>query len=114
MNNGFSVPAQLMGVNLKADKSVGLRFTTGELTSEEKVSISDYQLEAGWLLFAENPIKDEEIPKELAETGQKTQSKRLRDVLFVLWKQNGEQGAFQNFYNEKMEKLINLIKDKLE
>lgn len=111
---GFTVPSQLMGITFKSDKSVSLRFSTGELTSEEKVSISDYQLTQGWLLFSENPIQEEEIPKELAETGQKTSSQRLRAVIFLLWKQRGSEGDFSHFYASQMEHLIDLYKEKLE
>ena len=111
---GFTVPSQLLGITFKADKSVSLRFATGELTSEEKVAISDHQLSQGWLLYSENPIQEEEIPKRMADTGGKTASQRLRGVMFLNWKQHGEKGVFQNYYNEKMEKLIDLYKEKLD
>jgi len=43
----------------------------------------------------------------------KTKSQRLRNVLYILWKQEGE-GEFKEFYANRMEKLITKIKDRLE
>lgn len=51
-----------------------------------------------------------EIKSEL-ET--KTQSSRLRAVLFVAWKQGGEKGVFADFYRQKMEAFINDVKSNL-
>jgi len=112
--SGFTCSAQLMGITLKVDRSASLRFTTGELASEEKVEISNHQLNSGWLLFSENPIQEEEIPKELADTGQKTSSQRLRAVIYLLWKQRGSEGDFSHFYASQMEHLIDIYKQKLE
>jgi len=49
------------------------------------------------------------------ELDSKTPSQRLRGVLFIWWKQSGEQGQFEDFYRNKMEEFINYIKqEKLE
>lgn len=48
-----------------------------------------------------------------AEFETKTPSQRLRGVLYVLWEQTGKSGDFETFYRQKMEGLINLIKNKL-
>lgn len=44
----------------------------------------------------------------------KTSSHRLRDVLYVLWKQLGEKGDFNSYYQGMMDKVINHFKEKLE
>jgi meiotically up-regulated gene 157 (Mug157) protein len=38
----------------------------------------------------------------------------LRAVLFILWRQAGEQDNFETYYNQTMEKLIELYKSKIE
>lgn len=48
------------------------------------------------------------------ERGEKTPSQRIRAVLFLLWKQEGEQGTFDAFYNAKCEKIIEHLKSKLD
>lgn len=53
-------------------------------------------------------LKSEEVPG-------KTPSKRLRNVLYVLWKQENEpEGAYEPYYMKTMERLINHFKDKLD
>ena len=59
-------------------------------------------------------IMAEIVPLEAAEDKTKTPSKRLRATLYVLWQQTGEQGDFEVFYREKMEKLIDFVKNKLD
>lgn len=43
----------------------------------------------------------------------KTKSERLRGVLFVLWKEKGGEGDFDAFYRTQMEKIIDIIKSKI-
>ena len=69
----------------------------------------------GWLLFSPNTIQEENIPDEKAELDEgKSPSKRLRSVLFILWKQRGKQGDFETYYRAQIERLIDQIKEKLE
>ena len=44
----------------------------------------------------------------------KTQSQRLRNVIFILWKQEGEKGDFKTFYKQKTEEIIQHFKNKLD
>ena len=110
-----SVPAQVVNMNPKADRSWKLVFETRELKGDEvKILADNYQGE-GWLLFKPNgTIAIEEVPKDIAESGTKSQSQRLRDVIFVLWKQKGGEGDFETFYRVTLEKLIEFIKSKLQ
>lgn len=56
------------------------------------------------------------VPEQKASSGVKAKSpsQRLRNTIFVLWKQKGERGDFESFYDSIMEQLIENIKDKLE
>jgi len=71
----------------------------------------------GWLCFAPNP-DDIEIPDEEAHLDEKSPSERLRSVLFVWFNQevkNGKYvGLFETFRREKMEKIIEGVKSKLD
>lgn len=102
-------------MNPKADRSWKLVFETRELKGEEvKILADNYQGE-GWLLFKPNgTIAEEEVPQDIADSGAKSQSRRLRDVIFVLWKQKGGKGDFETFYRVYLEKLIEYTKSKLE
>lgn len=44
----------------------------------------------------------------------KTQSQRLRAVLFRQWEQWGSVGEFDTFYRNEMKRIIDQEKDKLE
>ena len=111
----IQVPAQVVGMNPKADKSWKLVFETRELMGEEvKLLVDTFQGE-GWLVFKPNSdgVAVEEVPKDIADSGAKSQSKRLRDVIFVYWKQQGGKGDFETFYRVTLEKLIDYVKSKL-
>ena len=98
----------------KVDKSLSFTTHTPELTSKEKATFMDLQGASVAMLIEpldETPKGIEKIDKDL-ET--KTKSQRLRSVLYVYWKQTGQKDSkFEDFYNEKMEKLIEHYKSKL-
>ena len=110
----FLLPATLQRVYRKADRSVKLTFETNlEISPAEFAAMDAAHTLDGWLHFAPNKESAQVVPGEKAETGSKTPSQRLRGVLFVLWEQQGKEGDFEQYYKSKMEKLINIIKDKL-
>lgn len=108
------VPAILTGFRLLKDGGVGLSFSTQELTSEEKLVLGSFHQKFGGLAFRENELTPEDIPTEDADFEGKTPSKRLRAVLFVLWKQQGATGDFEDYYRNKMNLIIEQIKTKLD
>ena len=109
----IQLPAYLTGFASKVDGSASVRFGTQELTEEDFIELKRHHGQYGWLLFQENPYQGNEIPTELALDG-KTPSKRMRDVLFVLWKQEGAEGDWETWYRQRMEKLIDSVKKKLD
>jgi len=106
-------PAHFTGFGSKADGSAGLRFATQELTSDEFGELKRALNSFGWLVFAP---QDEavDVPTESISDETKKPSVRLRAVLYLLWKQNGEQGDFDAYYRGRIELIINQIKDKLK
>ena len=110
----FKVPAILTGFSSKSDGSSSVRFGTQELSDNDFLTLKKHHGKFGWLLFSENEIDLKDLPKEQAEDKNKTPSKRLRATLFVLWKQEGEQGDFDAYYRMKVEKLIDFVKSKLD
>jgi hypothetical protein len=107
--------AYLTGFSSKSDGSASVRFSTQELTSEDFSTLKKYLNEFGYLLFKESYIKENEIPdEEPLEDDQKSPSKRLKAVLFLVWKKTGEKDEFNTYYRKQMEKFINVVKDKLE
>lgn len=110
------LPAILKPITGRMDKSVTLKFETRELKGEEVAILFNKTGIEGWLAFKENEILESEMPKEPAETGMKSQSQRLRGVIFLLWSQRvgGDRDSFNTFYHDRMEKFIQDIKDEMQ
>jgi len=98
----------------KSDGSASLSFNTQELNGEDFATLKQHQNLFGYIMFSENKFTDSDLPKEQAEDKNKTPSKRLRSVLFILWQQEGSEGDFEVWYRDRMEKLIDKIKAKLD
>lgn len=112
------LPAQINPPTLRKDGSAKLTFDTRELSAEEIFSIMAMRHTEGWLCFA--PNEDElEVPEEDAVLEDEiSPSQRLRNVMFVWYKQETSAGRFaglfETFRKEKMEKIIEGVKSKLE
>lgn len=111
------LPATINPPRFHKDGSVALSFESRELSAEETHIILSMRNTEGWVCYAENE-NDIQIPDEDAEVDEKTPSERLRNVLYVLYKQKIDKGTYVGTFNafrrEKMEKLIDLIKAKLD
>ena len=116
MEQLIQVPAQVVGMNPKQDRSWKLVFETRELQGEEVKLLADTFQGEGWLVFKPNSqgVVMDEVPDNAAESGVKSPSQRLRGVIFVLWQQQGSKGDFESFYRTTIEKLIDFVKSKLE
>lgn len=113
----IKLSAHMRNPRFNKDGSATLSFTTGQEISDDKTMYllnAGRRDELGWLLWAPNEVQVEDIPKEQAEENQKTSGQRLRATIFVWWQQQGGQGDFEVFYREKMEKLIDMVKSKLD
>ena len=109
----ITCPVILTGASTRVDGSLGLRFSTPELTPADKTAFFEIlNLNLKMLLQPEG-----EAPSELkdvkGEFDTKTPGQRLRAVLFVWWKQLNEPGNFEEFYKRRMETIIEETKSKL-
>jgi hypothetical protein len=113
----IQIEAHMLMPNFRKDRCGTLKFTSArELSKEEREILLEAGVndELGWLLWSHNQHQIADLPTEVATDSGKTSSKRLRDVLFVLWVQEGKKGDFETFYRERMEKIIGMIKAKLD
>lgn len=102
------------------DRSVKLIFETQELNSDDCAKLFALRQQMGWLVFASADESDadmeqlipDEPPKEFKDD--KSPSQRMRSVLFVWWTQLGSVGNFETFYRDKIEVMINWVKEKLD
>ena len=118
--NKILCPAIFDGYTRRKDRSVSLRFITQEKTSAEIMDIDATLDQFGILYFRGeekmNPDEIEELDNIDLDVYDepKAQSQRLRNVLYILWKQEGERGDFKKFYKQKTEEIIQHFKNKLE
>ena len=110
----IQVPAQVINMNPRADRSWKISFETRELSGDEVAMLAENFQAEGWLLFKTNEIDSSEVPESKADSGTKSQSQRQRDVIYILWKQRGGKGDFETFYRVISEQLIEYLKSKLE
>jgi len=116
----FQIPSGLEGYRSLKDRSLKLTFETGELSPEQMANIHYSLNKVGWLAFAPDPFATKELDEidkmkvEFDDTG-KPPSQRLRGVMYRLWEQTPEgYDSFNDYYNSRMEKLINHYKAKID
>ena len=104
---------------VRKDGSAVLCFETGELTPTDVASLHVLRNSTGVVGFSRrDSLNDKEI-KELesidAEIESKSKAQRLHNVLFVLFQQQPEgYSDFKQFYADRMERIIQQIRTRLE
>lgn len=111
----IKLPAIIKKVSTLSDKTIRITVDTNEPTPDQMSEVFTLLDSFGWFVFAEN-VKLEDIPTENVPefTEDKSPSKRLRDCLFVYWKNNtNQQTPFDTFWKNWVDKKCNEIKELL-
>lgn len=106
--------AQFTRFSSRADGSVGFGGCTPEMSSTEKVALFDLHNVLCEVLIYPKDAKDAEVVEVRKEMEGKSPSTRLRAVIFVLWKQEGEREAFEMYYSQMMDRIIEWVKKKID
>ncbi len=117
MSKIIAFPAILNRVASRADRSWSLTFVTRELSGEDSSALMDQLMSEGHVLYSPNSdFKEADVPNEKANSGlgTKTQSQRLRGVIFRIWDMKGRTGDFEDYYRKVMESVIDQFKQELE
>ena len=114
------IPSILESFASLKDGTIKVVFHTNELTPEQLTGIAFNIQKFGYLAFKEDKFKQrekdvlEQLESEYQDTG-KSKAQRLRAVLYVNFEQDNKgYEIFDDYYNHKMEKLIEYFKNKLE
>lgn len=116
--NGLLLACQIEGVSTRKDRTVSVKLGTQEMSPANAGQLLGManQLVAVYLSPKET-ISQREVDQVDAvnpEFPGKSQSQRLRNVLFVLWQSNSEgYKDFDAFYRHSTELIIDNIKSKL-
>lgn len=116
---GLLLAVQVEGIRTRKDRTIAITLGTQELTPDLAGQLLGLQNNlCAIYVSSKEVINDEEMKKVDQidpEFGGKTQSQRLRNVLFVLFEQNSEGFKdFDTFYKAKTEAMITHFKSKLE
>jgi len=104
------------GIKTMSDKGVRVMIDTNELTPSQMVKLFKLKGQAGRFVFApadsqELEIEIPELPKEFKTD--KSPSERLRNVLYVVWKQGNKTIEFDSWYKSKIESIISRLKEQI-
>jgi hypothetical protein len=105
--------ALMTGFSSRVDKSLSFRGVTPELTTEEMVAMMNLQNVLCEVMIFPKDEKDVDVLQVQKEVVHKSPSQRMRSVIFLLWKQTGEELPFEVFYTQHMERIIDHLKTKL-
>lgn len=109
----ISSKAIIGSIRSKADRSLSLNISTPELTSDERARFMDLQNVNGHLVFTPDEDVAPEPLKIDRDLKQKSQSTRMRGVLFVLWDKTKPDEDFETFYKLETEKMISEVKERI-
>jgi len=107
-----TVRTNITSVRSRKDGSLGLSLETPELNPKQKVLFMELQNVECETVFTPLDIEDGSVKIETS-LDNKSPSRRLRDVLFVWYKQDGSTELFDDWYCHKMEQIIVWVKTKL-
>lgn len=108
----ITVPAILESVSTRKDRTLKLIFGTNELSPSQAGQLLSDTEKFGWLAFKGESFNMEETKaleslKADTQEGFKSDSQRLRGVLYRCWEQNNEGfTTFTRYYSHKMEQII--------
>lgn len=114
----FQTQGIVRKIQSMSDGSMRVIIDTQELGVADVAALYQYVNQFAAMALAAN-ITDEvvsamEIPDRIEEDGDKSQSQRLRNVIYRLWEQKGKPGSDELYYRATMSKIIEMMKSKLQ
>lgn len=101
-------------ISSRKDHSISFGVSTPELTSEQAAAFLGLHGANCRMMIQPLDMEADALVEVKSETEAKTQSQRIRACIFVMWKQGGKKGTFEEFYQRKTEKIIDWLKTQLE
>jgi hypothetical protein len=111
----LQITSFITAVSARAGNAARIGFNTVELPFKVLTSVLRLKdMNAEITIRPFNKHKDEDPVIVDGDINQKTPSQRLRGAVHVWWVQSGKPGTWETFYIEKMELLLDYVKDKLD
>lgn len=116
--NGIILPATIENITTRKDKTVKITIGTQELSQGKAGELFTLLNNLAVVYISPKEISQNEldqVDKLDPEMEGKTQSQRIRSVLYLLFNQNNEGFKdFDSFYKSKTEKYIEHLKSKIK
>lgn len=116
--DGILIPTYIENISTRKDKTVKIVLSTQELTPEKAGMLFGLQNQLATTYINPVGVSQDEIDavdKVNPEFGGKTQSQRVRNVLYLLFEQNNEGFKdFDSFYTNKTDLYITHLKQKIK
>jgi len=106
--------AEVGTITSRVDGAVRFAVITPELTLEQRAVMLGLHGKNVRIMLEPIDVPIEELVKVESEAEPKSKCQRLRSVLYVWWKQLKIGQSFQQFYDLKMESIIEKVKDTLD
>lgn len=104
----------LTSASTRVDGSLSLRFSTSELAVDEKVALLELQNQVLSVLLQPKNAEPVGLKEFKNKFDRKTDSQRLRGLLFVAWKQAKTDQDFEAYYHSAMYAFCESVRSKLE
>lgn len=119
MGNKILIAASLDSYGSRSDGSLRLTFSTDIVNNDQLLVINALKNQTGYLMFKDAGINHEEQSLiealEEKEFKTKTQSQRIRDVLYRVWeKHHKDEMTDKEYYKKRTEKIIEYLKRDLD
>lgn len=106
--------AEVGTVTSRVDGAVRFSVITPELNLDQRATILGLHGKNVRVMVEPIDVPVEGMDEVGSEAEPKSKCQRLRAVLFVWWKQKKDGKTFQQFYDMKMESIIDKVKDTLD
>lgn len=104
--------AIITSVRSLSDGGLSLTIHTPELTPSEKAHYMTLQNVLSDILIAPKENSAPELLTISKDLDKKTPSKRMRDILFVIWKESRVDQDFETYYTQKINSYCESLKRK--
>lgn len=114
----FQVPSNIKTIQTLVDGGNKITLLTQELAPDEMTELFKLTNKAGWFLFKETEIKEEDV-KDIPEVavefkGEKSPSQKMYNIIYRIWENNTDmKKPFPDYYKSYMFKLNEALKEKI-
>lgn len=108
--------AQIDSAKANNDRTLTLKLDTQELSAEDTAFIFNLFQKQIWIGLSETEVTKESlnIPEVVDSMDSKSPSQRLRDRMFVYWKEKKVGGSFDDWYKARLDKMGQKYLDELK